>query len=461
MPKKHYRKSIPISQLDLDTENFRLEPSDSQKDTLLTMLEDQQKKLVNLAEDIITHGELNPSEQPMVIPNPKKADRYIVCEGNRRITALLLLHKPELISDHPLYSAFKSLSARFEKKPISNVDCVVFENKAATQKWADRKHQTLEGRGLIQWDALGNARRAETVEGYTRRSTIALDYLRKKGRLTSELEKSLKKRTTSIDRVLQREYFKSRLGVIVDPKYKNSGKPPISFTRHSEEEGVILLQCIMEKLAEKDFPIQKIIAREDMAAFIDDFAERFPSSSRSTASKNTLPSNTPPSRGTRQAADSTKRPTLAPPGRNRSLYIKEPRLSKLYREARELPVPSFTNCGALLSRVFLELSVDHYLKEKQVPLPQSHTDKGKTAWTDVGISLSEKIGQVLNHLDPKGKTHSLRTARQAISGDDYLHSVQSLHDMIHNKDVSPSDEEIKRIWDRWQPFFEKIYDALR
>ena len=87
-------KNIPLSKLRLDLQNPRLDNPESTKDVMLAMLEQQGGKILRLAEDIVEHG-LDPSSALIVIPHDEKPDRYVVVEGNRRITALKLLEHPE------------------------------------------------------------------------------------------------------------------------------------------------------------------------------------------------------------------------------------------------------------------------------------------------------------------------------------------------------------------------------
>jgi len=166
-------KSIPLSKLTVNIENPRFEMVGNQREAIITMLEDQQDKLVKLAEDIIDNG-MNPAELVIVVPHEKLDKQFNVLEGNRRITALKLLSNPELIPEKykSLLIKFKKLSESFIKHPLEEINCVVFENETKAQRWIRLKHTgENDGIGTVTWNAQQKARFEERVEG---KSSFAL-----------------------------------------------------------------------------------------------------------------------------------------------------------------------------------------------------------------------------------------------------------------------------------------------
>ena len=88
MSKKFTYKTISIADLLVNITNPRFRPVDNQREAIDQMLNDQQDKLIRLAEDIINSG-INPSELTIVTPEPSNPKKYIVQEGNRRVTMKL------------------------------------------------------------------------------------------------------------------------------------------------------------------------------------------------------------------------------------------------------------------------------------------------------------------------------------------------------------------------------------
>jgi hypothetical protein len=474
------RQHIKISDIDLDLENFRIDASDTQEETFENMLEDQKHQLVNLAEDILKHG-LSPVEQLIVVAHPTESGKYVVCEGNRRITALKFLSNPSKVPDPDFVGTFERLAADFRKRPLEEVECVIFQDKKSALHWIDRKHQTLDGRGLNQWGAVANGRRVEYLTGQLRPSKIVLNYLESVGALTPDLAKSVRKRTTNLDRVFQMPYLKDRLGIIV-----NRRNGDIKFSDISEKKGAQILLLMVENLADKDFPVRLILERVQRVNFIDQFAYLIsqpdtpepvaPQPEGSTTQKPLTNDGKPvsdeglqqPLNPTNQGTakpnypkikDTLSRNTLALTQAQHTLSIKDNRIARIYREARRIDPGDFTNASSLLLRVFLELSVDHYLEEKNFPLPKKHLQNGRKRWSDIGINLQEKVQTVLDDLDPTKRDPDLKMARKGLNGD-MGHSIGSLHDLIHNRLCEQSDRELKQAWERWQPFWKRLYSAL-
>ncbi len=83
-------RTIKLTSLFVNTENYRFEPLSSQKEAIDKMIEDQGDKLYSLVDDIVTNG-LSPVDLIIVTPN-EDSNKYVVLEGNRRITSLKLLN---------------------------------------------------------------------------------------------------------------------------------------------------------------------------------------------------------------------------------------------------------------------------------------------------------------------------------------------------------------------------------
>ena len=104
-------RTIKLTSLFVNTENYRFEPLSSQKEAIDKMIEDQGDKLYSLVDDIVTNG-LSPVDLIIVTPN-EDSNKYVVLEGNRRITSLKLLNNPTLIDDKysPLRKKFLFLKS--------------------------------------------------------------------------------------------------------------------------------------------------------------------------------------------------------------------------------------------------------------------------------------------------------------------------------------------------------------
>src|SRR5215813_9665286 len=89
---------LTIDELLLDLENPRISKAESQREALQKIIEDQDVKLVVLAESIVLDG-LNPMDRWLVIRSPSERGKYVVLEGNRRLATIRILHNPAILND--------------------------------------------------------------------------------------------------------------------------------------------------------------------------------------------------------------------------------------------------------------------------------------------------------------------------------------------------------------------------
>ena len=95
-------------------------------EALRALIEDQQVKLVRLAEDILVN-KLGPADLFIVLPAGGRIKRYIVVEGNRRLAAMRLVTSPELADGTPLRARFGKLASRAKDLP-KRAMCVVMRS---------------------------------------------------------------------------------------------------------------------------------------------------------------------------------------------------------------------------------------------------------------------------------------------------------------------------------------------
>jgi len=451
-------KTIPVSRINVDELNFRIGDQDTRRDAYRAMIEEQEADLVNLADDLIALGP-SPAERFIVGPDPNEEGSYIVYEGNRRITAMKLMEEPDLTSGTSAEKSFRRLSTTYLRNPIQEVDCVVVKDKEAAIPWIVRKHTTMAGRGLSQWGAPATAR-WDAYKGRVRPSKAVLDHLRTKKLLPAQLDKRMARYTTNLDRVFQMPYLLRRLGIDI----RRDGT--IKFDGAKNRDGAGLLLDMVKAMSVEGFTVNEIRSAEQREAFIDGFADRTlvdqggsRGGAKPEASKDKA-GNGSKTRPRRRAESSLDRRGLALGGKAHFLTINDPRLNRLYHEALRIEAVRLPNSSTILMRVFLELSAEYYAKRMRLPLPKKRVKSGKTDWSDMQITLRDKVRAVLDHLDPTKKEGELANARRGVSGDTYLHSIDTLHQYVHNRTTDADGNEAKTAWERWHPFLVRLYDAI-
>jgi hypothetical protein len=206
-------KNLKIDQLKLDLLNPRIGKADNQHEAMQQIIDDQDYKLVNLAENIVENNSLNPMDRLLVI---KDVDgKYIVLEGNRRALALKLLANPAALTGlnirSPLQRKLEGLAARFDKTAIEPISCFEIADRPEANTWIEQRHRSEdEGRGIVRWSS-------EAISRFTGRDPAlqALDFVRQHAELTDSEKKLLADKfpITTLDRLLSTPGVRDKIGV--------------------------------------------------------------------------------------------------------------------------------------------------------------------------------------------------------------------------------------------------------
>lgn len=234
----------------------------------------------------------------------------------------------------------------------------------------------------------------------------------------------------------------------------------VTYANGDTKAGDSLLLEILRRLADKKFVVDNIKKKEQRKDFIDEFIDKSVaappspiSSKKATAERAAKLSKAQPKK-----ADAANRITVAPRSRETTFVISEPRLAGLYQEMRHMDSERFSATGAVMVRVFLELSTEYFLKSLKVPRPLKHQNR---SWSDSAISLKDKIAAVLSVIDPSGQRPELKLARQGLTDKDRMHSVDELHTFVHALDAAIVGKEVRTIWDRWHNYLALLHTQLR
>jgi hypothetical protein len=173
------------------------------------------------------------------------------------------------------------------------------------------------------------------------------------------------------------------------------------------------------------------------------------SSARTGTSSTT---NTPEDKGRSQrsrAKPQTSRQTVIP--KNCSLWIQHGRINTIYHELLNLSIEDFTNACAVLLRVFLELSLDHYIDQNSLI-----SNEGER----MQAPLSKKLKKVASALRGEDKV-SLQVERTITKIADasgmFNASTVTLHQYVHNHYTYPSPGDLRTAWDELDPFMQALW----
>ena len=149
---------VDYNKLHLDTENPRLPETVTRKEKNILEWIAATTSIEDLMMAIAENG-FFPGEPLIVYPHAKNSKEYIVIEGNRRLTAVRLLHNPNLYPKRKSISEIaENAKYRPEKLPI-----VIRRTRREVLPYLGFRHIT----GVKQWDPLAKARYMKQLFDYT------------------------------------------------------------------------------------------------------------------------------------------------------------------------------------------------------------------------------------------------------------------------------------------------------
>ncbi|HUN08418.1 MAG TPA: ParB/Srx family N-terminal domain-containing protein [Aggregatilineales bacterium] len=406
------------------------------------MISHQGIKLANLAVDIAERG-LNPSELPLVA-NDHYDGTYTVLEGNRRIAALKLATSPALLASISDEALPRKLRERFEslhnrELPLELLCTVVSRDES--NHWINLKHTgENNGIGVVNWDGAATARfRGNSPAQQAVRNVEDSPYI------SQDIRNKLPQiPITNLARILSTPEVRARLGVEI--------KEGDLIFLGDKDESIARLSIIVSDLVNKVIKVTDLDTKAQRIEYVNQVinAPR-PETSQSSTSQIVSKS---------QASKAPKSPKPLKPSRNViipkafKLRIEQPRINRIYNELQQLDIEKFTNCAAVMLRVFVELSLDHFADKHQVPFP---TVKNTKSFID--LHLARKLEYVATFLEEKGicSNHDLKRVRVSYSTEDDILSVRSLHAYVHNMNYSPGPSDLKSIWDSIEVFIGKLW----
>lgn len=393
-----------------------------------------------------------------MIPTSDQKKRYLVLEGNRRVIALKALETPSLIAsvlNGTEQSQLAKLARQFASEPISSIQCVLFDSQEEADHWIELRHTGQnEGVGLVEWGA-DEKDRYNARHGTRSPAGQIIDYVEKLGTLSEQAQNSGKGVITNVTRLLPK--LKEHLGLQVSEGEVYSSYPA------SEIDGLltrIIEDFKTEKVKVKDIYDSQMRDRYVEAVFADNLPNpdaRLPTTQPLGQLDKTISSSeaaTPPfqkasAKSRRRAKQPTERTAVIP--KSCVLDIQHPRINGIYIELLTLSADQAINACSVLLRVFVELSVDHYIDAHNVMSKEQINSRP---------SLAKRIKEAAAHLEQEGKINSkLKIAIKNVADNPrgLAASTVNFNQYVHNEWVYPRASELRIAWDELQPFVEKLW----
>lgn len=445
---------VDISNLFLNEENPRFsEPTSDQRAAIYRIMKKHEEKITNLARDIAKDGL---SAIDNVAVTRAGHGQFVVREGNRRVVAVKLLAKPELLQDYKvdLVKMFQKIREQGSIDLITNVRCVLYTDEDLLNKFIKLKHTgENNGVGVDPWTTL-QKRRFEEKLGKHVAALRAIDFIRNNIHIPEDIKDNVHKiSVTNLERLIGDPYVKAALGINTEGKefYTNLDDPIIR---------AALIRVLSDLTMSKKFKVQEIYYKKDRETYIDSVIQRVRGdiddadasqglkipSGLAGSTTDTAKGSGSKSKRDRRNPISTKRTTLIPSAC--VIKIDHKRLNIIYHELRDLNVEDKTNAYAVLFRTFVELSVDVYCNKHKVP---KYSDTHE---------LRHKVKIISEYLVVIGKMtkKELKPIEMLSEKPTSTASVNTFNAYVHNPDVNPIPNDLKRSWDNIERFIQVLFN---
>jgi hypothetical protein len=419
-------KNLSLQLLEVNRANDRHGELENETAAIAWLFAEREQHMRNLTKDIVNCGEIY--EMPLV---SSEKGKFIVFDGNRRVTCLKLLDNPRRAPTTELQTFFREQRAVWKGAFPESVQCQVEADRDRIDEILYRRHTgTQSGVGQSTWDdrmkeifvaRTGKGNGPSVADEIEKRLTDA-HLLPARGRIPR----------STLNRLLSAEPFRNRVGFTT-----KGGR--FEFT-HDETVSLAALARIAGDLSRREIVLGDIWDVDGKESYLNQLEKEgiLPNQSHQVTQSDDAKTESKTTRAKPSAkAAPTVRKTLIPqknfglnwPGRlQRHHQIWEE--LQFYLELKKHP-----NAISVLLRVLIELALENYIGAESLAVHEN--DK-----------LANRLEKVGRHLESVGKIDNkqMDVIRKFKQGDKLV-SADTLNKYVHSPNFAPSPEHLMSMWD--------------
>lgn len=436
-----WEEKIGINVLRIDENNPRLPTAINQQVAIDQMLGSYEIKIKNIARHISING-LNPSTVPIVFYTSE--GKYIVKDGNRRVTAIKCLMYPSKIKNNPaLKKYFTRLNKTIDRKLFQRIDCKVSNDEDEINQWVEINHQgEQDGIGQSKWDSVAKARHMKSI-GQSQPNLDLFDYLIDK--LPHFFDDEID--FTTFERMIKNAAFKNAIGMEITEN-------EIIFNR-SEEEWLhdfeeLFSDMISSKDSEDHVDSRTMNTVHDVEEYVKNKRAKGFFKHAGSPEESLIPINIkllPPDTGSKKRKKRTSRKVLLIEA-DCEINFPKPRMNDMFRDLKKFDLRNHSNSASAIFRTLFEMSTKYY--HEKMPKPENEASDRNTPFPD-------RIRRILKHL----RENKMINKDTKISVELLLENqdpiVQEFAQFGHNYEYNPTHDSLKNLWNSLETFMMAMY----
>lgn len=469
-------KRIAVASLHLDKKNPRLgrETSSRAPREIIQYLFDHDKAL-EVAASIASRGYF-PNEPLLAI---KEDGKYIVVEGNRRLAALKALREPGLLEGSQQRQVERLSRKITDQESIAKVSVTLAPNRRATDRQIAGRHI---GTPVLAWQAENRASfiLEKLSEGYDNDElrddlgfTIADIQQARQTRAIAEMARSLDlpedvqakldnpraKLFTTLERVFDSSVGREYLMIEPDSDHGLRGTT-------TKEEFIRGFKKLVSDVVLGKQSSRSLNTNDNIRAYFESWDSKERPAKKPGAF---VPSDiiqgksvASPSSALVPAANlkKSRQENLTVLPRNFKVRFGKERLVDIRRELTKLKRKDYPNAGAVMLRVFFELSILDYLERMgrlTALVKEIETKQGRKLPFGTP-TMKQLVPEILRIAKSKLSDSEYKKITKAVKYDSAApFTISDLHGFVHSSDL-PSERDILQFWLRTEPLFRMMLE---
>lgn len=431
-------RSLPLSSLFVNRANDRHGELENETAAIAWLFNNRELHMRSLAKDIVAQGGVY--DPPLVTPEDGK---YLVFDGNRRVTCLKLLAAPRRAPTVELQKFFADLRQKWVGAFPQSITCQVEKDRDRVDDILYRRHTGAQGGvGQSTWD---DRMKANFVGRTGKASGLHVaDEIEKRLAAAQMWDGRKKIPRSNMNRLLSSEAYRNRLGFSV-------ARGRFEFT-HDDKVVLAALQRVADDLAAKKIVLGDIWDVAGKRHYLDQLDREgvLPTAAHvlskpkpaAPSGKPAAPTPAPPKPSPAPKPD--PRVTLIPDylGYAVTWSGEQQRLKAIWEELQfHLKLADHPNAIAVMFRVLVELSIENYIKDVKLATVHENDNLSKRAEKVVADLFAKK------KIDKKYHDECKR-----LQNGDQLFSVATMNRWVHSSKFNPSPQHMTSMWDSLSEF---------